>query len=1310
MLAARQHCETQELLVRISSVSSNTPFRIGLVVASFCAVVFASNVCAANSSITFTSPAGGEVFFPNKTYTIRLATKGNIPSIALELSRDGGQTFSNIGIIDNTSKDKSTHNSFTFKPTIPYSADCLIRATAPGKTAATATSMPFTIGNASLTGAAPGTVTGDVLAANTITSANLANNSILTATLADGSVTTPKIADSAVTNPKIANLAVNNKNISSGPASNKQVLTADGLGGADWSDPNSLGIGAVGIAGGDLSGTYPNPSVAATAGNNLIAAINNAATTSKIAAGVLPVVGAPYVLKAGDTLTGFLTLNADPTANLHAASKQYVDAVGAAVTAESNRATAAENTLQIVINAETTRATGVENSKINASGDAMTGPLILPATGAQGDALIDSINSANTKLISASLLAGILPALDGSNLTAVNAAALRGTPVSSTAPSNRQVLAFNSGIGKWEPTSSANGTVTNIAAGTGISTGGVAITSTGTISIDTAVVPQLGQQNTFSTAQIIQTGAAGNVGLTVSAASNQAANLLEFVNNVGAPLTHFDKVGNFSGNAATATTATAATTATNALNLGTVAAANFARIDQSNTFTTGQIIETGADGNRGLVVQGNSTNQSANLQEWYTKNTDLVPVASVSPAGTLNLPADGLTAGATQLVLSGGKVGIGTSSPGTKLDIVGGAVRTDSQLISTVAGGTAPLSVASQTLVSNLNVELLQGKTPADFASASGSGNYIQNQSGANQAASFQIIGRMIGTASAGNVALTINGANGKNIVDFNLNGGGTVSIDPSGNFTGNAATATSATSAATAGTVTGTVPVANGGTGQTSPAAAFNAIAPAQSGNNGKFLTTNGTTTSWATPVGAGTVTDVTATAPLASSGGATPNITFGTLAAPTTPDPIADAILGVSAATQTGLVLQGKPGQLANLQEWQDSNGTVLSAIDKAGAFNGNAANVNGTVPLTHGGTGQTSASAAFDALSPTTTVGDLIVHSSGANTRLPVGADGMVLVADSASGPGIKWASVSGTGTVTSVVAGAGLTGGTISTTGTIQIDSAVVPQLGSSNNFTVSGSASNAAMKLSGDWFTLGTSTTSKPQLLVEASGANSTGWNAQGTGLGVNASAAFTGNLIDAQSNGASKFSVDSAGAVTAASFSGSVAASNVTGVVNIANGGTGAAGSTAGFNALSPLGAKGDIVTHNGTDNIKLPVGANGQVLMADSSSTSGLKWGSATGGGGSSALAVSTTSTTTTVNVSGVSVLVLKSGTGNDFDLVLNGLTPGQIIIVENSSGRGVLSINGDTNCQPQNNQAQLVYVNDAGTLHSIGGINSHF
>lgn len=50
---------------------------------------------------------------------------------------------------------------------------------------------------------------------------------------------------------------------------------------------------------------------------------------------------------------------------------------------------------------------------------------------------------------------------------------------------------------------------------------------------------------------------------------------------------------------------------------------------------------------------------------------------------------------------------------------------------------------------------------------------------------------------------------------------------------------------------VTGTLPIANGGTGQTSAANAINALLPSQTGNNGKYLTTNGTSSSWGTVSG---------------------------------------------------------------------------------------------------------------------------------------------------------------------------------------------------------------------------------------------------------------------------------------------------------------------------------------------------------------------------------------------------------------------------------------------------------------------------
>ena len=56
----------------------------------------------------------------------------------------------------------------------------------------------------------------------------------------------------------------------------------------------------------------------------------------------------------------------------------------------------------------------------------------------------------------------------------------------------------------------------------------------------------------------------------------------------------------------------------------------------------------------------------------------------------------------------------------------------------------------------------------------------------------------------------------------------------------------------------TGTVAIANGGTGQSTATNAINALLPSQSGQSGKILTTNGTNTSWAAVSGTGSVTSV--------------------------------------------------------------------------------------------------------------------------------------------------------------------------------------------------------------------------------------------------------------------------------------------------------------------------------------------------------------------------------------------------------------------------------------------------------------------
>jgi hypothetical protein len=71
--------------------------------------------------------------------------------------------------------------------------------------------------------------------------------------------------------------------------------------------------------------------------------------------------------------------------------------------------------------------------------------------------------------------------------------------------------------------------------------------------------------------------------------------------------------------------------------------------------------------------------------------------------------------------------------------------------------------------------------------------------------------------------------------------------------------------------TLSGTVPIANGGTGQTTATQAINALLPTQTSQSGKVLSTNGTDTSWIAVSGSGTVTSVTGTAPVSVATGTT-------------------------------------------------------------------------------------------------------------------------------------------------------------------------------------------------------------------------------------------------------------------------------------------------------------------------------------------------------------------------------------------------------------------------------------------------------
>ena len=81
-------------------------------------------------------------------------------------------------------------------------------------------------------------------------------------------------------------------------------------------------------------------------------------------------------------------------------------------------------------------------------------------------------------------------------------------------------------------------------------------------------------------------------------------------------------------------------------------------------------------------------------------------------------------------------------------------------------------------------------------------------------------------------------------------------------------------------------------------------------------------------------------------------------------------------------------------------------------------------------------------------------------------------------------------------------------------------------------STNGAASTPPLLLNGTMFTGGGTVVTKPQLLIEPTGATSVAWNNNGTGFGVNAASGFTGLLADFKLDGVSAFQIFSSGNVT----------------------------------------------------------------------------------------------------------------------------------------------------------------------------------
>lgn len=161
------------------------------------------------------------------------------------------------------------------------------------------------------------------------------------------------------------------------------------------------------------------------------------------------------------------------------------------------------------------------------------------------------------------------------------------------------------------------------------------------------------------------------------------------------------------------------------------------------------------------------------------------------------------------------------------------------------------------------------------------------------------------------------------------------VARDSSGNFSAGTITGTLN---GTASNVSGTVAIANGGTGQVTANAALNAILPTQTSNSGKVLGTDGTNTSWVS-TSTGTVTSVGVAVPSGFSVSGSPVTTSGTLTIASSGMSTDVYNVGISASV-TGNALTVALKQSDGITDPASGAGSVVvgfrSATATSGAYN--------------------------------------------------------------------------------------------------------------------------------------------------------------------------------------------------------------------------------------------------------------------------------------------------------------------------------------------------------------------------------------
>ena len=666
-----------------------------------------------------------------------------------------------------------------------------------------------------------------------------------------------------------------------------------------------------------------------------------------------------------------------------------------------------------------------------------------------------------------------------------------------------QVLKLQSGVPAWGTDNTGGGggggTITSVTAGTGLAVSGSTnpITSSGTLSVDTLVIPRLASANVFTAAQSVAGSAAGSVPLTLTGAAAQTASLQEWkANGVALPLASISASG-----AVTATSFSGLGSALTALSADNVSSGTLADARLSAnvvTVSTPQLIAGAKTFADGAVALRSSGLVSTTLHG--TAATLARDIAFPDANGTV------LTTGNLLSITQTGVISSGTWQ-GTVIATGYGGLGQDTS--------AAPRGAVLYKNAGGLWQSLLPGSV-GQVLKTGGAGADPSWQADATGAGSVQSITQGTGITLSPSPLQTT----------------GTIAIDTStvpllsasNTFTGAQALQPSAAS--------GIPLTVKGASGQTADLQ--------------RWLSGAGATVGSVSAAGAVVATSFTGSGAGLGSLSAD-NLVSGTVADARLPANLVrtDAAQNFTAAQtffDTFLQLRNAANTASTtLRTVAGSNNVLTLPNVPSGTVltNQNIADL-GVLPISQGGLGQDTTAAARGAV--------LYKNVAGVWTSLAPGTSGNVL---RTSGPAADptWGPV-----VTSVTAGTGLlaggvAGGSITGTGTLSIDTATVPSLtgnntfGGNNIFSALGTATfQGASAFNNSVVMTAVNNAATPLTINATAGQASALISLNGVAsqssalLSLNATATHTGNLLDIKAGASSLLTVHRTSGVTLQNF------------------------------------------------------------------------------------------------------------------------------------------------------------------------------